>query len=350
MAPMAIFVFTVGRKNALSKYAVISALGVAAVILGGNWLVVSPWSYLCLLGAICIHISVFFSAFLIQEEKFIRVVAAQSVQPMLFAFAVTLELVHLIPTYDWSYVYFFSGAVSLGVYLLVANHSKIKQTLTVAPAGSIKWTSIVLRIACCVSFPIFFQLELVLCGRFSSADVGIYSMVQKLYASIPIALSGSIAVHWLAKHMKSGIQAKICLDFESLQLAVICSLCVPLIGFSVLLLARGGRGLTPELILLSAGTAFLFTSSTLANLRLIALRPLIGFRVFGISLAVYILLFTICRPKTNVGFLILAATFFAAFLLLSLFEDRSQIRNKIANRIRPALIAPGLVGAHGDNQ
>ena len=342
MAPMAIFVFTVGRQKALSTYAIISAIVASAVIVGCNWLVLSPWSYLCLLGALCIHFSAFFSAFLIQDGKFIRVIAAQSVQPILFALALTLEAMRLLPSYDWSVLYLGSGLISLGVYLLVGNLPKIRLALAVPPAISIKWTSILLRIACCVSFPIFFQLELVLCGRFSGANVAVYSMVQKLYSSIPVALSGSIAILWLAKHMKSEIKNRLPLDFVSLRLAVVCSLCVPIVGFGVLSLARGGKGLTPQLILLSAGAAFLFTSSSFVNLRLIALRPLLGLRVSGISLAVYMLLFTLCRPNTDAGFLILAAAFFAAFLLIALFEDRIQIRTRIANKMRPALPAPGL--------
>lgn len=350
MAPMAIFVFSVGRQRALSTYAVISAITAAAVILGCNWLVIAPWSYLCLVGALCIHASGFFSAFLIQDGKFIRVIAAQSVQPVLFASAISLESLHVLPAYDWSWLYLVSGAVSLGIFLLVSNLHEIGRTLAIAPAAPVKWLSIALRVACCVSFPVFFQLELVLCGRFSSADVAVYSMVQKLYASIPIALSGSIAVYWLASHMKSGTKTRGSLNLESLGLAAACSLCVPLIGFAVLFLARGGRGLTSSLILLSAGAAFLFTASSFTNLSLIALRPLRGLHVFAISLSVYLLLFGLWRPKTDAGFLILAAVFFASFLVLAQLEKRAQSSNSFASRNRLAMTSPGRFGMLGRDQ
>ena len=329
IAPMAIFILAAGRRSGLWRYIGVSAIAIPAILLGGHWLILSPWSYFCLLGALFLHVVGFFYASLIREERFLTACGVQVIQPFVFAVLISLGLLHIRIVLDWSVAYLISAVLSLVVFLAVSNFERIKNALSLPVSEKIGWTGIISRVAFCVSFPIFFQLELILCGRFSTVNVGVYAMLQKLYASISISLFSAIGVHLLSKHLDSKSGRNRLVDLESVLLAGACSLCTPIIGFGVLFFTHGGKGLNGHLILASGGVAFLFTVCSFVGLRLSALRPVLGLEFFGVSIALYLIGFLILRPETAVRFLFLASLFFGVFLCLAICEDRFRTFERI---------------------
>jgi hypothetical protein len=321
VSPIAIFVLAAGKRSALSKYVAVSVLGLVVILSGGWWLVMPPWSYFCLLGAICMHVNGFFYASLIREQRLIAASGAQIIQPLSFAAAISLRTLHIAIAADWSVLYLISAVLGLAFFLMIVNVGRIKQTLSLPASEKIGWTGILSRVGFCVSFPVFFQLELILCGHWSTVNVGVYAMLQKLYASISISLFGAIGVHLLSKHLDERSGRGRLLDRESVWLAAVSAACTPLVGFAVLFFTHGGKGLNGPLIIGGAGVSFLFTVCSFVGLRLSALRPVLGLEFFAASLLLYMLGFAILRPATAGGFLGLAAVFFGAFLCCAVCSD-----------------------------
>jgi hypothetical protein len=321
IAPMAIFILAAGRRPALMKYLAVSAMAIPVILIGGHWLVLPPWTYFCLSGALLLHIVGFFYASLIREERFLTACCAQVIQPFVFALLISLGLLHIKIVLDWSVAYLISAVLSLGFFFTVSNLHRIKEALSLPASEKIGWLGVFSRVGFCVSFPIFFQLELILCGRFSMVNVGVYAMLQKLYASISISLFGAIGVYLLSKHLDAKTGHNRLVDRETVLLAGLSSLCVPLVGFGVLLLTHGGKGLSSHL--------FLFTICALVGLRLSALRPVLGLEFFAVSIALYLIGFMIMRPETAGGFLFLASLFFGIFLCLAISEDRFRTFERV---------------------
>ena len=341
VSPIAIFVLSAGKRSALSKYVIVSVLGGVVILSGGWWLVMSPWSYFCIVGAICMHANGFFFASLIRDGRPIAASSALMIQPFSFATLISLKTLHIAIIADWSVLYLISAILGLAAYLMVANLHRMGETMSLPATEKIGWIGILLRVAFCVSFPLFFQLELILCGRLSTVNVGVYAMLQKLYGSISISLFSAIGVHMLARHLDEPSGRKRLVDRESVWLAGISAVCTPLVGFVVLLLTHGGKGLNGRLVIASAGVSFLFTVCSFVGLRLSAMRPILGLEFFAVSIALYMLAFMIMRPETAWQFLFLAALFFGCFLFLAACEDRFGLFERVApwHRRRPHLVS-----------
>ena len=340
VSPIAIFVLAAGRRPALRRYAIVSVLGAAAILLGGQWLLLPPWSYFCLLGAICMHVNGFFFAALIRNGRAIAASCAQIVQPFLFAGFISLKTFHFAMIPDWSVLYLISAILGLAAYMVVTDLRGIGETLSLRATQTIGWFGILSRVAFCVSFPLFFQLELILCGRLSTVNVGVYAMLQKLYASISISLFGAIGVHLLAKHLDEQSGRRHLVDRESVWLAGVSAACTPLVGFAVLFFTHGGKGLNGQLVIASAGVSFLFTVCSFVGLRLSAIRPVLGLEFFGTALALYLVGFAILRPATAGGFLFLAAIFFASFLCFAVCSDLFGLSTATLLGLRPRTMYP----------
>ncbi len=262
------------------------------------------------------------------------------IQPFLFAASISLKAFRLPGIPDWSVLYLISAAIGLASFLIIANLRRIRETLRLPATEEIGWIGILSRVAFCVSFPLFFQLELILCGRLSTVNVGVYAMLQKLYASISISLFGAIGVHLLAKHMDENTGRGRLVDRELVWIAMASSLCTPLVGFAVLFFTHGGKGLNGRLVLASAVVSFLYTVCALAGLRLSALRPVLGLEFFAVSMALYLAGFVIMRPETAARFLFLASLFFGVFFCLLICEDRFRLFEKVMPWRRQAWVLP----------
>ncbi len=231
-----------------------------------------------------------------------------------------------------------SAILGLAAYSIVGDLSDIRKTLDLRATEAIGWFGILSRVAFCVSFPVFFQLELILCGRFSVVNVGVYAMLQKLYASISISLFGAIGVRLLARHLDEKSGRKRLVDWESVSFAGISAVCTPLVGFTVLAFTHGGKGLNSHLVLGSGFVAFLFTICAFVSLRLTALRPFLGLGLFGAALVLYLVGFAVLRPATAGGFLFLASIFFGSFLCFAVCSDIFGLSASTLLGLRPRTI------------
>jgi hypothetical protein len=164
----------------------------------------------------------------------------------------------------------------------------------------------------------FFQLELILCGKFTSISVGQYAIIQKLYSSIATSLFGSIGVLILMRSIRRGRVGF--LDARLIWMALIGAACVPLVG-TVVAYVGPHSGLSTDILGLSAVVAFGFTLSSFLGLQLATVRPSIGIRNFFLALLIYVGIFLLWRPKSQGELLFAAGIFFTSFVLLAWFAS-----------------------------
>lgn len=312
VAPFSVYVFACGKSLALFRYFSLSLAGLVLVGVVGIGIANMPWSYVCLTAAFCMHGAGFFLAGLIRQERILVASSLQVLQPALFAGLLTLHELGPLSGVNWALLYSLSCLICVLSFAASVNWQWLKSLLSEVASDPSGWGSIMARIALSVSFPLFFQLELILCGHFGHTNLGEYSMLQKLYASVSISLFGSVGVLMLSRSVKSGGDAHIGLDRVVIMMALACAACVPLIGGLVVLLGKS-KEISMGLILLSTIVAFLYTTSSFLGLKMSAVKPYVGLRFFLCSLLVYGVLFIFMRPDSAFAYLSLAGLFFFVF-------------------------------------
>lgn len=322
IAPLSVFILTSGRRIALKRYVLLSIFSLLAVCLSGYWLARLPWSYFCLLGAVCLHTAGFFLASLISDERIVAASVLQTVQPGLFAVFISLETVWAGVPINWSVAYLLSTLVSLSLFLAASNITRLWQLLAQEPTDVPSWGRIMSRVLLCVSFPLFFQLEQILCGKFSTASLGEYVMLQKLYSSISTSLFGSLGVLMLSRKLQDRQENFI--DSKVLLIALASAVCVLMVGTVVIYTGRAAL-LSVPLVAGCAVVAFFFTLCSFLGLMLVAIRPFLGLQILGFSFVMYLVSFWVWRPNSEAQLLFFAGGFFCTFFIIaSWISSRSR--------------------------
>jgi hypothetical protein len=309
-----VYVLTAGYKRGLSRYAIVSLVILLVIGLGGAQFVRMPWGYFCLVGAVCLQLAGFFLATLVLDQSVIKVGLLQIVQPFFFAALISIYPISGHMDLDWSVAYLLSAIVGLTFFIAASDIAGIRAVLRHETIERTTWIGVLTRIAIGVSFPLFFQLELILCGTMTTVNVGLYAMLQKLYASVSISLFGSLGVAMLAEEVRAQTQSFITTKLVILALA--CSVVVCLVGAVV---SKFGSSvpLGSPLVASAALVAFLFAISSFVGMKLSVVRPYLSLFVLAFSLACYLCIFLIFRPKSAQGVLALAGLFFSMFLIFA---------------------------------
>lgn len=313
IAPFSVFVFAGGRRHALARYGLLAALAFGVIGLGGHRLARWPWSYLCMLGAACMHAAGFFLAALMRQGHIRTAALLQTAQPAGFAALVSIERFGSSGGRSWAVLYVLSCVAGLAAFIATSDRRAIADALRGAPSERVDWYGIVTRVALSVSFPLFFQLELILGGNLSGVNVGVYSMLQKLYSSIATSLFGSLGVLMLMRGggQRSGRDGLI--DARLALMSLASAGAVLGVGTVMALIGKAAT-LSPALIAGCAAVAFMFTLGSFISLKLNAFRPFVGLGAFAGSLAVYLALFFSWRPASAGGLLAAAGVFFVVFI------------------------------------
>lgn len=316
VAPIGIFVLSGGGRQALRRYAGLSAAGLVAVVLGGWSLASAPWSFACLVGAVCMHCAGFLLAALIYEGRAPVAAGLQVLQPAVFAALLTVTRFDDDSGADrWALLYLVSALCCVGSFAAFTRWYELGIALRPVRALPAPWRNLIVRIVLCVSFALFFQAELILCGQFTNIVLGKYTILQKLYSSISISIFGSLGVLMLAKQARE--PGSPILSRNVFLLGLFCVCAVMLVG-TLVSLTDVSSSLNLPLIAASGATAFIFTVASFINLLMQTNHALRSLQSLLAALAIYLILFFIIRPSSALGMLVLAGCFFSSYVAMSI--------------------------------
>ncbi len=313
VAPLTMFILRSGGHMALRRYASVAMLLWMTLVAGWSAWGSDGWAFGCLVAALAMHGAGFLLASLLEEGRAGAAAALQLLQPLLFAVMVTVDVV-LGGAHRWALWYLVSSALCLAALLMAADWRRLSVRLASVQAPVTSWLDLLARIAASVSFALFFQLELILAGSFSSLDLGSYAVYQKLYASVAISLFGSVGVWLLARIRLDNVGA---LAKWLLAFCLTSFVAVMAVGVLVDQIDRTHL-LSLDMTLLAACVAALFTACALVSLLLQHRHPLDVLGSQCAALALYLAVFSMVRPVDTRDMLLCCATFFMAFLLLAM--------------------------------
>ena len=310
VAPFSIYIFARGKSLALQRYSALSLMGLILIGIAGIGVANVPWSYACLAAAFCMHGAGLFLAGLIQQERIILASGLQIIQPALFAGLLSLHALGFLSGLNWTLLYSLSCFACLISFTAFADWKWLATTLKEASTEYPNWPSILARVMLSGSFPLFFQLELILAGNFSHANLGEYAMVQKLYASVSIALFSTVGMRMvIASPTGNGIL----LNKKVILMALSCTIFVFLIGSGIYILGKS-HGVSMKLIFFSSIVAFFYTLSSFLGLAMNSGNPRLAFKSFICAVAAYSICYSIIQPKNSFDFLELAGLLFFAHI------------------------------------
>jgi hypothetical protein len=184
----------------------------------------------------------------------------------------------------------------------------------------LKWHSVLARIILSVSFPIFFQLELISIGYLSSVNLGEYAVIQKLYASVTTALFSFVGLRILMERIDSLKSEGALIDTSVAFMSVIVFCVVLLVGFSLSFLEKS-NWLSFNLILASAIVSALYTISSFLSLLTSTFKPHLAAKAFFSSLTLYVGAFYLFTPQTATDSLILSGLLFFSHIIFCYFYN-----------------------------
>jgi hypothetical protein len=313
IAPFSAYVFMSGKGDALFRYAMISLVIFTLVGMGGVGLVNTAMSFVCLGAAFCMQIAGFFLASLIRQEKILAASALQMFQPMLFAGLLTLHEFGGFSELNWPYSYSLSCFIFVIIIAATGDWRWLIKNLTESTPIVTSWRSILARIAMSVSFPLFFQLELILVGNFSSINLGDYAMVQKLYASVAISLFGSIGLRLVMTRGDFLESAQPLVDKRVIVMAIVVLCVVLLVGFGLSFL-KNAHEPSVGLVIGSAIVSAIYTLASFVSLLAATFKPYLAFKALIFSLSVYVVGFYLVAPQNSVAVLMLSGVLFLAYI------------------------------------
>ena len=314
IAPFSLFVISQGKAQALLKYAITSFICVCLIITFGIITNKPPSSFFCMLAAFLMQCSGFFLADHVQDERYNLAISLPLIQPLFFAALVTLQTNRVLTDYSWTTLYLFSVIIGFLGFLISANWLKLFSVLSMTPKKISSWQSILHFMILCVSFPLFLQLELILCGYFDRVSLGQYAILQKLYSSVASALFGSIGILILSKDLKSEHKKEIRIERPLIIMATFSAICVFLVALIIMQVGTSFK-ISISTLFATASVAFFFTIASFLALRLVVHSPVLSTKLFLFSCLTYILLFLVLNPTSIIELLFLAGLFFISYII-----------------------------------
>ena len=314
IAPFGAYVFLSGQGKALFRYAIISVSCFSLLCLGGISLLNTSMSLVCLGAALCMHLAGFLLASLIRQEKILAASVLQVLQPMLFAGLVTLYEFGYSSELNWPYSYSLSCFFLIFFIAFFVDWNWLIDSLSKSTPVQISYSSIITRILMSASFPLFFQLELILVGNFSSINLGDYAVVQKLYASVAISLFGSVGLRLVMNRGSSLKDGELLVSSKIICMALIVLCAVLLVGFSLVFMGKSHKP-TAGLVVGSAIVSAIYTVASFISLLANTFQPYLAVRSLFFSLSLYLVAFYLVVPQNSIDLLILAGFAFLVYII-----------------------------------
>jgi len=313
--PIALYVDKSDDPELVAKYFAISLCGVL-LLLPGVWLLgCSGWGYVCILAAVSIHLIGLTTAMLILENRILRAALFQVVRPLLFAGALFAAVALHSPIENWVIPYTASAA-AVALACVIFNPELFRGAIRRFAFHARGYREILLRMAACLSFSLYFQVELIFCGKLTALDVGVYAMIQKLYASISISLFSTLGVYLLAGYTNANRARRKRILSLFTAFSVLSGCLVFAGGFSISHL-KNGHSITATMIAEASVLSVVFTIANFINLYMSTFSPGNGLASMSLAIVVFLGEFFLFRPKTYTVLMAESAIYFASYAAFS---------------------------------
>lgn len=323
--PISIFLLNNGGMKSFRSYLLISILICLVVIIAGAKITIFPYSSYGVAAALLLHFQGIALALMIKQERTKIAAICILVQPFIFAVLLTCVSLYLPSKVPWIYCWFAASAVSGIFFLSFADWRYFLSLLKSRQSKDISFKNLISRILVACSFPVYFQLELILVGNYSDVDLTEFGILQKLYVSIVISLFANLSALLIAKDLISNSKLSTLPDIRAFAMAL-CSMLVVIIAGSLFIFGdKAGRFDMADIF--SAGfVASLFTVSAFMNLRQIQVSPIVAGVATLFATFIYVGLFFKLTPDSAVDLMLLAGGFFMSYILISLVLEPWQRR------------------------
>jgi hypothetical protein len=308
--PIALYLDKSDDPGLMAKYFVISLCGVL-LLLPAVWLLgCSGWGYVCILAAVSIHLIGLSTAMLILENRLLRAALFQVVRPLLFAGALFAAVALHSPIGNWVIPYT-ATAAPVALACVFFNPKLFRAGIRRVAFHAREYRDILLRMVACLSFSLYFQVELIFCGKLTALDVGVYAMIQKLYSSISISLFSTLGVFLLAGYANADRtrRKRILALFTAFS---ILSGCLVLAGGFAISHLRSGHSITATMIAAASVLSVVFTIANFINLYMSTFSPGRGLASMSLAIVAFLGAFFLFRPKTYTVLMADSGIYFAS--------------------------------------
>ena len=181
---------------------------------------------------------------------------------------------------------------------------------------NISLNSLLSRMFVASTFPIFFQLELILVGNYTSIDLSEFAIFQKLYISISVSLFSNLSVLLIAKDLKTNGSLSVFPDIRAFLMGFFSVMVVLSVGYALTFIDTGNRLDISEIF--TAGlVSFAFTVCGYMNLRQVQVKPLLAGISFVGAFTTYVVIFYKFTPESIIDLMFLSTGYFISYILIS---------------------------------
>ena len=300
--------------KSVTKYAQISTLIGGCVLLSLYQYIQSITALSCILAAVLLHANGFMLAVLIRLKK-IRICATlQVVQPFLFLSGILLAISFELM---WAYCYLISVAVAFVIFLRVLSKGDFYDLFSnkIVRRTTISLRSLLMLIVASMSFPLFFQLELFFVGEFTKVSLGEYTILQKMYSSVSVALFSGLLVYMYGES-KQGFQWRKIFTLPLLSAFVVCCLAI--------VLSFLGKGVDIHLLFVTVITSYIFSVAMFITFAMNVDNATLNIKLLFVAMLVYsIMLFSI-DIESALQMLLISLSFYGTYILLYYYVISSR--------------------------
>jgi len=302
--------------QSLIRYLIFSFSAFLAVILFFYNYTFNTNSILCVLSAFFLHLNGFMLAVLIRENKITPCFYLQIIQPLFFLVGISLSIDF---DYSWVYSYSLSVLIAFIVFLYFFNLNRVRVLLLSncsngSARGLLSYQHLLLTLISSMSFPLFFQVELFFVGEFTTLALGEYTVLQKMYSSVSVALFSGVLVHLYGT---SGGQI---MPFKKmLKLPLLTSFVVSCVAIFLNLL---GKDLSLLTLLLTVITSYIFSIAMFASFAMSIKNAKVNIYFMAISLSLYLFVFQFVVVSSIAEMLGLSLIFYSTYVFIFLLHKQ----------------------------
>jgi hypothetical protein len=239
----------------------------------------------------------------------------QIIQPFIFLGGI------LIATYYelvWAYFYLVSVALAFVIFLRIYLRDNIYNLFTnnSVKKTTINFQSLFILVLASMSFPVFFQLELFIVGEFTKFNLGEYTIVQKMYSSVSVALFSGLLVYMYGES-KQGFNWKNICTLPLLSAFVVCCLAI--------VLAFLGKDLDKSLLVVTVIVSYVFSVAMFITFAMNIDNTVLNIKLLFISMSVYLLAIVFINIESQLQMLLTSLYFYGSYIFLYVVNSRRLI-------------------------
>lgn len=316
--PMSIFLLNNGGRFSFRNYFLISFFILFVVVVVGANFTFFPYTYYGLGAAILLHLQGLPLALMIRQERTNAVFLCVLVQPFVFAVLLTLGLFFTFNNISWIYFWFIASIASVIFFFYMTGWKEIIFFMKRDDIANISLNSLLSRMFVASAFPIFFQLELILVGNYSSIDLTEFAIFQKLYISISVSLFSNLSVLLIAQDLKTNGSLSVFPDIRAFLLGFFSMVVVISVGYAMTFIDSSERLEVSEIFVVGL-VSIAFTVCSYMNLRQVQTKPMLAGISFFVAITTYVVIFYTFTPESIIDLMFLSTIYFILYILISTF-------------------------------